>query len=306
MTSSYCVEFFLAGLAGCGACLFTNPLEVVKIRMQLQGELKARGQATIVYRNALHGLYTIAKSEGLTGIQKGLVPGLWYQMTMNGLRLGTFQILTNLGYTTTPTGEYSIPRNIAASAVAGGLATWVGSPFYLVKTHLQSKAVQDIAVGYQHAHESMSHGLLSIYRTSGITGMWRGAHASVIKVMIGSAVQLTTFSFTRQYIIGKKYFDPDDGRNALLATLASAITNTLFMTPFDVVATRMYNQGVCSKGKGLTYTGVSNCFVQIFQTEGLWGFYKGWGPQFLRLGPQTVLSLFFWDRLRYLYKRSFP
>lgn len=51
---------------------------------------------------------------------------------MNGLRLGTFQILTNLGYTTTPTGEYSIPRNIAASAVAGGLATWVGSPFYLV------------------------------------------------------------------------------------------------------------------------------------------------------------------------------
>uniref|UniRef100_A0A8W8MU63 Uncharacterized protein n=1 Tax=Magallana gigas TaxID=29159 RepID=A0A8W8MU63_MAGGI len=155
MTSSYCVEFFLAGLAGCGACLFTNPLEVVKIRMQLQGELKARGQATIVYRpeidslnvytnkllnkiqgyctrNALHGLYTIAKSEGLTGIQKGLVPGLWYQMTMNGLRLGTFQILTNLGYTTTPTGEYSIPRNIAASAVAGGLATWVGSPFYLV------------------------------------------------------------------------------------------------------------------------------------------------------------------------------
>ena len=102
-----------------------------------------------------------------------------------------------------------------------------------------------------------------------------------------------------------QYFDTDDGRNALLATIASAMMNTTFMTPFDVVATRMYNQGVCSKGKGLTYTSVPNCFLQIFQTEGLWGFYKGWGPQFLRLGPQTVLSLFFWDRLRYLYKRSF-
>ena len=83
-------------------------------------------------RNAFHGLYTIAKNEGLSGIQKGLVPGLWYQMTMNGLRLGTFQILTNLGYTTSPDGEYSFPRNIAASALAGGVATWVGSPFYLV------------------------------------------------------------------------------------------------------------------------------------------------------------------------------
>ncbi|XP_062575068.1 solute carrier family 25 member 35-like [Saccostrea cucullata] len=305
MNRSHYVEFLLAGIAGCGACLFTNPLEVVKIRMQLQGELKARGQTTIVYRNALHGLYTIAKNEGITGIQKGLIPGLWYQMTMNGLRLGTFQILTNAGLTTSPSGEYSFPRNIAAGALAGGIATWVGSPFYLVKTHLQSKAVQDIAVGYQHAHESMTHGLLSIYRSSGLFGMWRGAYASVIKVMVGSSVQLTTFSFVRQYIIGLKYFDPDDGRNALIATFASAVMNTLCMTPFDVVATRMYNQGVCSEGKGLTYSGVANCFIQIFRTEGLWGFYKGWGPQLLRLGPQTILSLYFWDRLRYMYKKSF-
>ena len=34
------VEFLLGGLATCGAGLFTNPLEVVKTRMQLQGELK--------------------------------------------------------------------------------------------------------------------------------------------------------------------------------------------------------------------------------------------------------------------------
>ena len=51
-----------------------------------------------------------------------------------GLRLGTFQILTNLGYTTSQDGEYSFPKNIAASAIAGGVATWVGSPFYLVGT----------------------------------------------------------------------------------------------------------------------------------------------------------------------------
>ncbi|XP_048739062.1 solute carrier family 25 member 35-like [Ostrea edulis] len=305
MNRNHTVEFLLAGVAGCGACLFTNPLEVVKIRMQLQGELKARGQSTIVYRNAIHGLYTIAKSEGIAGIQKGLVPGLWYQMTMNGLRLGTFQILTNAGYTTSSAGEYSFTRTIVASAVAGAFATWVGSPFYLVKTHLQSRAVKDIAVGYQHSYKSMTQGLVSIYRSAGIPGMWRGAYASVIKVMVGSAVQLTTFSFVKQYVVGMKYFHPDDGRNALLATVASAVTNTLCMTPFDVVATRMYNQGVSSKGKGLTYAGFSNCFIQIFRTEGFWGFYKGWGPQFLRLGPQTVLSLFFWDRLRYMYKLSF-
>jgi hypothetical protein len=36
------IEFGLAGIAACGAGLFTNP-DVVKTRMQLQGELKPRG-----------------------------------------------------------------------------------------------------------------------------------------------------------------------------------------------------------------------------------------------------------------------
>ena len=37
-------ECCLAAAAAASACLFTNPLEVVKTRMQLQGELKARGE----------------------------------------------------------------------------------------------------------------------------------------------------------------------------------------------------------------------------------------------------------------------
>lgn len=44
------MEFLIGGLAACGAGFFTNPLEVVKTRMQLQGELQARGQHAIYYR----------------------------------------------------------------------------------------------------------------------------------------------------------------------------------------------------------------------------------------------------------------
>ena len=37
--------------------------------------------------------------------------------------------------------------------------------------------------------------------------------------------------------------------------------------------------------------------------EGPWGFYKGWGPSFLRIAPHTVLSLVFWDQLRRGYEK---
>lgn len=44
------MELLLGGIAAVGAGCFTNPLEVVKIRMQLQGELQSRGKYTIHYR----------------------------------------------------------------------------------------------------------------------------------------------------------------------------------------------------------------------------------------------------------------
>lgn len=44
------MDFLLAGTAAATAGAICNPLEVVKIRMQLQGELQAKGQYKVHYR----------------------------------------------------------------------------------------------------------------------------------------------------------------------------------------------------------------------------------------------------------------
>lgn len=58
--------------------------------------------------------------------------------------------------------------------------------------------------------------------------------------------------------------------------------------------------------QGKLYRGFLDCILQISSKEGLLGLYKGIGAVYLRLGPHTVLSLFFWDELRKMVQHQQP
>jgi hypothetical protein len=53
----------------------SNPFEVAKTRLQLQGEL-AKGGGVKVYNNALDLLAKTWRNEGLRGLQRGLGPAV--------------------------------------------------------------------------------------------------------------------------------------------------------------------------------------------------------------------------------------
>lgn len=126
------MDFLLSGVAACGACLFTNPLEVVKTRMQLQGELRAPGTYTRHYRNVFHAFYTIGRVDGLPALQRGLLPALLYQFGMNGIRLGSYGIFDSAGYIRSPDGRVSPLRSTLAGALSGVMGAITSSPIYMV------------------------------------------------------------------------------------------------------------------------------------------------------------------------------
>ena len=136
---------------------------------------------------------------------------------------------------------------------------------------------------------------------------------------MGSAAQLSTFGKSREAINNlnvtlfsslinylyipkfpffSKIVPPNSWQSVLAAAMLSGIAVVICMTPFDVVSTRLYNQSLDHRGKGLYYSGAADCFLKVFRTEGLLGLYKGCSANYMRVGPHTVLMLSFWTYLR--------
>lgn len=66
--------------------MVSHPAELVKTRLQLQGELVKTGKAKVVYAGPFDAIRLVAKHEGLLGFYRGIVPGVGYQIVMNGIR----------------------------------------------------------------------------------------------------------------------------------------------------------------------------------------------------------------------------
>ncbi|KAK4305769.1 hypothetical protein Pmani_022357 [Petrolisthes manimaculis] len=296
------MEFILGAAAACSAGVLSNPMDVLKTRMQLQGELRAQGRYTVVYKNIVHAAIAVAKADGVLGLQKGLVAALWYQIVMNGIRFGLYRKVLDSGLISRKDGRVSTLGCVAAGAGVGILGGFVGSPLYLVKIHLQSQAAESIAVGHQHKHQGFVSAIVNIARKGGIRGLWRGSSSSIPRVGIGSASQLVAYSKSKDWLDQYGLYPHDSWQSTLCGAMSSGLIVSTCMSPFDVVATRLYNQGVNSQGQGLLYTGIKDCIIKVAKTEGLKGFYKGWSAIYFRIGPHSFFNLLFWDYYTNLYK----
>jgi solute carrier family 25 protein 34/35 len=128
--------YLLGGIATSTAAIVTNPMDVVKSRLQVQGELHKYDPTKLVYRGQLDAVVKIFNSEGyINGLQKGLAPAMAYQFCMNGMRLGTYSLLSTATQNLMP--EYNFIRLLLCGAFSGMVGACSASPLFLVKTRMQ-------------------------------------------------------------------------------------------------------------------------------------------------------------------------
>ncbi|KAJ5107084.1 hypothetical protein N7456_003759 [Penicillium angulare] len=277
--------FLAGGIAACGAVTVTHSFETVKIRLQLQGELQTKSEVAKKYNGVLHGVKVILQNEGPRGLFRGIGSAYFYQVLLNGCRLGFYEpIRSNL-----TTSVYSDPKvqslgvNVFAGAASGVIGAAAGSPFFLVKTRLQSFS-PFLPVGTQHNYKNSFDGLSKIYKSEGVKGIYRGVDAAMIRTAFGSAVQLPTYFFAKRRL--SHHLGMQEGPALHLASsAASGFVVCCFMHPPDTIMARMYNQ------TGNLYAGPLDCLVKTVRKEGLLAIYKGFFAHLARILPHTILTL---------------
>lgn len=275
------------------ACLITNPMEVVKTRLQLDGEGGKRGAAR-QYTGIRDAVQKIWKLEGVRGLQSGLAPALAYQTAMNGARLGLYEPFQRALVGATGADPTSTPLKMACGAAAGAVGATLGSPLYLVKSRLQAQSAH-FTVLERHQYSGMVDGLRKVWASGGVKELFRGVDGAVPRVMTGSAVQLSSYDAFKAQAQGMGV--PQGMPAHLAASLCASLLTVTCMNPLDVISTRLYQ----SAGKATHYTGPLDCGIQTVRAEGWAALQKGWLAQYARLGPHTVLTFVFLEQIRPLF-----
>jgi len=281
---------FLVNAFTCAtATTITHPIELVKTRMQIQGELTRDYKKT--YSGTMQSAILIAKEDGFFSLWRGLNAGLAYQVVMNGTRLTLFDFMK----------DHGVPISIAGIS-AGALSGSVASPFYMLKTQQQS--LSSIQVGNQHSESNtgMFRFFKSQVQKGGITALYRGTSSQILRVAVGSGSQLTSFTYTKRFVNATM---PDGHWFVATATSAcvASVFVCVFMSPFDVAATRVYNQPIDKHGKGTLYNGPIDALVKIWKNEGLSAYLKGLRAGYPRHALQTILTMSLWDVMKRQYDR---
>lgn len=165
------MDFLTGGVAASCACFFSNPMDVIKTRQQLHGELMKKDPLMInPYKSLTYSVKSIIKSEGLLGLQKGISSAVGFQFVMNSARLGSYQTFDNYGLTRDAENNISTIRCMLLGAISGIIGSTFGCPLYMIKTQIQAQSYGKYAVGYQHHHTSTIQALITIYQRQGVRG----------------------------------------------------------------------------------------------------------------------------------------
>ncbi|KAF6000899.1 hypothetical protein CCYA_CCYA18G4564 [Cyanidiococcus yangmingshanensis] len=295
--SSPFVHTLAGAISGVVAASLTQPLEVIKTRMQAERWVKNR-------RPRYGGLYSsfqrILREEGPCGLFVGLGPST---LALVPALSSFFTIYSSMKGWLSPeyaAEELQFTLTCAASAgAAWSFTSLLTNPLWLIRTRAitrildESKSIAGVAHGT--AQPSVGNILREILREGGYRGLYRGtliAMAGFPAASVQFALYENLKSLTNAQGVHPVF-------NVGFASLVSSFLSQIMCFPLEVLRIRVQS------GLDGSQVRIIHLTRRMLNREGLSSFYRGLGPSMLRTVPNTVVALVSYEFLLAFMERAF-
>ncbi|XP_036140109.1 calcium-binding mitochondrial carrier protein Aralar1 isoform X4 [Monomorium pharaonis] len=178
-------EIISGGCAGGSQVIFTNPLEIVKIRLQVAGEIAGGSKVRA---------WTVVKELGLFGLYKGARACFLRDVPFSAIY---FPMYAHTKARLADEGGYNTPLSLLVSgAIAGVPAAALVTPADVIKTRLQVVAREG-----QTTYNGLLDCAKKIYKEEGARAFWKGATARVFRSSPQFGVTLFTYELLQRLFV---------------------------------------------------------------------------------------------------------
>ena len=260
--------------AGAVARIFVAPLDVIKIRLQIQKENYSLTNAK--YKGAVSAMATIAREEGIRkGLWAGTLPALCLWIPYTGIQFGMLNLLLT---SSSSSGSSSSSSNFVYGAVAGATATIATYPFDIIRTQLASQGIPKTYNGVFDAF----YGLLRRRK------LYAGLGITLIEIVPATSVQFGVYGY-----LDNKMNSDKNSKNHFAKGFIAGSCARVAIHPLDVMKKRLQVVGLkraASYGAAETAHKAFPLVVSILKTEGPRGFYKGLLPALCKSAPSSAIT----------------
>ena len=310
--------FVEGGIASIVAGCATHPLDLIKVRMQLQGENHAPNPVQTV-RPALAFQTTqsgtihappppprvgpiavgirIVQHDGAAALFSGVSATVLRQTLYSTTRMGLYDIMKKK-WSDPNTGNMPLLRKIGAGLLAGGIGAAVGYPADVAMVRMQADG--RLPPAQRRNYKSVIDAISQMSKSEGITSLWRGSSLTVNRAMLVTASQLASYDQIKETILEKGVMKDGLGTH-VTSSFAAGFVAAVASNPVDVIKTRVMNMKV-EPGMAPPYAGAIDCAMKTVRSEGPMALYKGFIPTISRQGPFTVVLFVTLEQVRKLLK----
>ncbi|BAT80252.1 mitochondrial thiamine diphosphate carrier 2-like isoform X1 [Vigna umbellata] len=300
------IDATAGALSGAVSRTVTSPLDVIKIRFQVQLEptsswalLRKDLSTPSKYTSMVQASKDIFREEGIRGFWRGNVPALLMVMPYTSIQFTVLHKLKTFASGSSKTENHmnlSPYLSYMSGAIAGSAATVGSYPFDLLRTILASQ-------GEPKVYPNMRTAFVDIVQTRGFQGLYAGLSPTLVEIIPYAALQFGTYDTFKRWTMAwnQRQYSNSTAENIssfqlFLCGVSAGTCAKLATHPLDVVKKRFQIEGLQrhprygARVEHRAYSNMLDAIKRILQMEGWAGLYKGIVPSTVKAAPANAVT----------------